>query len=261
MADDGLRRRPRPLLRPQPTCSPGPRSAPSVTATGSRRASGSARLLPAPVDGDENRVKWVLTLSTGAVRATNGSAAQYFTGDWNSISFRPDQSAGATLRADSGRDYYAAMSYYGLVDGRRVWLGWMSNWDYPFSAPTGAWNGQLSIPRGTDPHGRRQRRTPGAARRIPELSALRTSTTTRKDLSVSPESANPLAGVKGIAYEIEAEITLGTATEIGFKLRADDDQHTTVGYDAEANQLFVDRSEAGLSDFTQYFAGRTTAAR
>ncbi|MDX3763139.1 glycoside hydrolase family 32 protein [Streptomyces sp. AK02-04a] len=214
---------------------------------------------PLRVDGDENRVKWVLTLSTGAVRATNGSAAQYFTGDWNGISFRPDQSAGATLRADSGRDYYAAMSYYGLVDGRRVWLGWMSNWDYPFSAPTGAWNGQLSIPREltlTDTaDGVRL-----AQRPIPELSALRTSTTTRKDLSVSPESANPLAGVTGIAYEIEAEITLGTATEIGFKLRADDDQHTTVGYDAEANQLFVDRSEAGLSDFTQYFAGRTTAA-
>ncbi|MGW5666291.1 GH32 C-terminal domain-containing protein [Streptomyces sp. NPDC003758] len=213
---------------------------------------------PLPVDGDENRIKWVLTLSTGAVRATNGSAAQYFTGDWNGTNFTPDQSAGTTLRADSGRDYYAAMSYYGLPDGRRVWLGWMSNWDYPFSAPTGAWNGQLSIPREltlTDTgDGVRL-----AQRPIPELTALRTSTTTRKDLSVGPNSANPLAGVTGIAYEIEAEITLGTATEIGFKLRADDDQHTTVGYEAEANQLFVDRSEAGLSDFTQYFAGRTTA--
>ncbi|WDV56981.1 GH32 C-terminal domain-containing protein [Streptomyces coeruleorubidus] len=54
-------------------------------------------------------------------------------------------------------------------------------------------------------------------------------------------------------------MALGTATEIGFRLRADDDQHTTVGYDAEANELFVDRSASGLSDFTQYFAGRTTA--
>ncbi|WP_258053774.1 GH32 C-terminal domain-containing protein [Streptomyces sp. Ru72] len=213
---------------------------------------------PLPVNGDENRVKWVLTLSTGAVRATNGSAAQYFTGDWNGTSFTPDQSAGTTLRADSGRDYYAAMSYYGLPEGRRVWLGWMSNWDYPFSAPTGTWNGQLSIPREltlTDTaDGVRL-----AQRPIPELTALRTSTTTRKDLSVGPDSANPLAGVTGIAYEIEAEVTLGTATEIGFRLRADEDQHTTVGYDAAANQLFVDRSQAGLSDFTQYFAGRTTA--
>lgn len=213
---------------------------------------------PLPVDGDKGKVKWVLTLSTGAVRATNGSAAQYFTGEWNGTSFTPDQKAGTVLRADSGRDYYAAMSFYGLPDNRRVWLGWMSNWDYPFSAPTGAWNGQLSISREltlTDTaDGVRLVQRP-----VTELSALRTSTTTRKDLSISPGSANALAGVTGIAYEIEAEITLGTATEIGFRLRAGNDQHTTVGYDAEANQLFVDRSASGLSDFTQYFAGRTTA--
>ncbi|WP_233443760.1 GH32 C-terminal domain-containing protein, partial [Streptomyces stelliscabiei] len=73
-----------------------------------------------------------------------------------------------------------------------------------------------------------------AQRPVPELVTLRTSTTTRKDLAVGSTSANPLAGVRGIAYEIEAEITLGTATEIGFRLRTDDDQHTTVGYDAEA---------------------------
>jgi levanbiose-producing levanase len=213
---------------------------------------------PLPVDGDKDKVKWVLTLSTGAVRTTNGSAAQYFTGEWNGTGFTPDQKAGTVLRADSGRDYYAAMSFYGLPDDRRVWLGWMSNWDYPFSAPTGGWNGQLSTPREltlTDtPDGVRL-----AQRPVPELVTLRTSTTTRKDLAVGPDSANPLAGVTGIAYEIEAEITLGTATEIGFQLRTDDDEHTTVGFDAEAQELFVDRSASGLSDFTQYFAGRTTA--
>ncbi|MEU6177494.1 GH32 C-terminal domain-containing protein [Streptomyces coeruleorubidus] len=213
---------------------------------------------PLPVDGDEDKVKWVLTLSTGAVRATNGSAAQYFTGDWNGTSFTPDQTPGTTLRADAGRDYYAAMSFYGLPDDRRVWLGWMSNWDYPFSAPTGAWKGQLSTPREltltSTADGVRL-----AQRPVPELTALRTSTKTLKDVAVGPNSANPLAGATGIAYEIEAEIHLGTATEIGFRVRTADDQHTTVGYDAEANELFVDRSAAGLSDFTQYFAGRTTA--
>ncbi|KUO19928.1 GH32 C-terminal domain-containing protein [Streptomyces dysideae] len=213
---------------------------------------------PLPVDGDKDKVKWVLTLSTGAVRATNGSAAQYFTGEWNGTGFTPDQKAGTALRADSGRDYYAAMSFYGLPDNRRVRLGWMSNWDYPFSAPTGAWNGQLSTPRELT----LTATTDGVRlvqRPAPELTTLRASTTTRKDLSVDPDSANPLAGIAGIAYEIEAEVTLGTATEIGFRLRTDDAHHTTVGYDAEAQQLFVDRSASGLSDFTQYFAGRTAA--
>ncbi|MGI5198308.1 GH32 C-terminal domain-containing protein [Streptomyces sp. CA-288835] len=113
--------------------------------------------------------------------------------------------------------------------------------------------------RGARPAGRRAGGTWAAQRPVRELTALRTSTTARKDLSVGPTSANPLTRVTGIAYEIEAEATLGTATEIGFRLRADDDQHTTVGYDAKAQELFVDCSAAGLSDFTQYFAGRTTA--
>ncbi|WP_328774305.1 glycoside hydrolase family 32 protein [Streptomyces sp. NBC_00286] len=162
------------------------------------------------------------------------------------------------MRADSGRDYYAAMSFYGLPDDRRVWLGWMSNWDYPFSAPTGAWKGQLSSPRELT----LTATTDGVRlvqRPVAELSALRASTTTRKEVTVGPDSANPLIRVTGISYEIEAEVTVGTATEIGFRLRAGDDQHTTVGYDAEAQELFVDRSASGLSDFTQYFAGRTTA--
>ncbi|MGP3917515.1 glycoside hydrolase family 32 protein [Nonomuraea sp. 10N515B] len=215
-------------------------------------------LFPLPVDGDTARVKWILTLSTGAVRATDGSAAQYFTGDWNGTSFTPDQTAGTVLRPDSGRDYYAAMSFYGLPGGRRVWLAWTSNWDYPFSAPTGAWNGQLSIPReltltNTDDGVRLVQRP------VPELTALRATTTTRTDLSVGPDSANPLDGVRAVAYEVEAEITLGTATEVGFRLREKDDQHTTVGFDAQAGRLFVDRTASGLSDFTQYFKGRTTA--
>jgi levanbiose-producing levanase len=215
-------------------------------------------LFPLPVDGDPARVKWVLTLSTGAVRATDGSAAQYFTGDWNGTSFTPDQPEGTVLRPDSGRDYYAAMSFSGLPGGRRVWLAWTSNWDYPFSAPTGAWNGQLSIPReltltDTDDGVRLVQRP------VPELTALRATTTTRAGLPVGPDSADPLDGIRAVAYEIEAEITLGTATEVGLRLREKDDQHTTVGYDVRAGLLFVDRTASGLSDFTQYFKGRTTA--
>ena len=33
---------------------------------------------------------------------------------------------------------YAAVSYSDIPtnDGRRIWLGWMSNWRYPFAMPT-----------------------------------------------------------------------------------------------------------------------------
>ena len=51
-----------------------------------------------------------------------------------------------------------------------------------------------------------------------------------------------------MAYEIEAEISLGTATEIGFRLRTDGDQYTTVGYDAEAQELFATRMKAQTTE-------------
>ncbi|MEU9094850.1 glycoside hydrolase family 32 protein [Streptomyces sp. NPDC048428] len=214
-------------------------------------------LFPLSVDGDPDRVRWVLVLSTGAVRATDGSAAEYFLGDWNGTTFTTTNEAGTPLRAEAGRDYYAAMTFAGLPDGRRVQLGWLSNWDYAFSAPTGAWNGQLGLPRELTLSATGLVQLPAA-----ETEALRTTRTTFRDIAVGPESANPLAAERGRSYEIEAEIALpatGAATECGFRLRTGEDRSTVIGYDAGAGKLFVDRTAAGVADFTEHFAGRTSA--
>ncbi|MGX6745482.1 GH32 C-terminal domain-containing protein [Streptomyces xantholiticus] len=216
---------------------------------------------PMPVDGDPQRTKWVLSMSTGAVRATEGSAAQYFLGDWDGIAFTSDHPAGTVLRTDHGRDFYAAITFDSVPQGRRIWMGWTSNWDYPFSVPTGQWKGQLAIPRElalvTGADGIRLVQRP-----VAELDALRGTTTTRTGVTVAPGSADPLDGIAGTAYEIEAHLVLpaeAAATECGFRLREKGVQHTLVGYDTVRQRLFVDRTAAGRSDFTQYFAGRTEA--
>lgn len=214
-------------------------------------------LFPLPDDGDPARVRWVLALSTGAVRTTDGSAAEYFVGDWDGTTFTTTNTAGTPLRAEAGRDYYAAMTFYGLPGGRRVQIGWLSNWDYAFSAPTGEWNGQLSVPRELTLAGGRLVQHPAA-----ETTALRTGATTVHDITVGPGSPNPLAGVRGRSYEIEAEIALpatGAATDFAFRLRAAGDKGLLVGYDVGASVLYTDRSNAGTADFTEHFAGRTTA--
>ncbi|MBT2443265.1 glycoside hydrolase family 32 protein [Streptomyces sp. ISL-36] len=213
------------------------------------------------VDGDPTRTVRVLTLSTGVVRSTDGSTAQYVTGDWNGTSFTAHQAPGPLRRSDHGRDFYAAVTFDSLPDGRRVWLGWMTNWDYPFSAPTHPWKGQHSIPRELSltagPDGPVLSQRP-----IAELTALRTGTTRRDGLTVGPGSPDPLDGVTGTAYEIEAHLLLpaqGAATVCAFRVREKDGQHTLVGYDTVRERLFVDRSASGRTDFTRYFAGRTEA--
>ncbi|MGW5274975.1 GH32 C-terminal domain-containing protein [Streptomyces sp. NPDC004044] len=214
-------------------------------------------LFPLLVNGEPDQVRWVLTLSTGAVRETDGSATEYFLGDWDGTTFTTTNTAGIPLRAEAGRDYYAGMSFDGLPNGRRVQLGWLSNWDYAFSAPTGSWNGQLSIPRELTLSEKGLVQQPAA-----EVETLRRSSSTLTGVTVRPESANPLAAVRGRSYEIEAEIALpgtGAAAELGFLLRTGGDRQTVVGYDVAAGRLFVDRTAAGVCDFTEHFAGRTSA--
>ncbi|WP_120520305.1 glycoside hydrolase family 32 protein [Arthrobacter celericrescens] len=215
-----------------------------------------------PVEGQPGTSRWVLYWSTGAVRATNGSAAQYVTGTWNGSSFTPDTPATQVLEADHGRDYYAAMSFFGAPDGRRIMIGWMSNWDYAFSPPTGRWNGQLSIPRElklVDIAGSGLRLTQAP---VVEEESLRSSTWQASDVTVTPSSANPLAAASGRSFELEAEVGLpstGGASSFAFGLRKGSGstgaQETSVRFDAGAGTLTLDRGSSGREDFTRYFAG------
>ena len=55
----------------------------------------------------------------------------------------------SALWFDYGPDYYAAVSWSDIPksDGRRLWLGWMSNWQYGEDVPTSPWRSAMSIPR------------------------------------------------------------------------------------------------------------------
>lgn len=215
-----------------------------------------------PVEGQPGVKRWVLWWSTGAVRSTKGSAAQYVTGTWNGTNFTPDTGPEQVLQADAGRDYYAAMSFFGAPDGRRVMLGWMSNWDYAFSPPTGRWNGQLSVPRQVT-----LKDVAGAGLRlaqepVSELAGLRAATWQASDVTVTPASANPLAAASGRSFELEAEVAIpssGGAAAFTFGLRKGTSggagQETQLRYDAAAGTLTLDRGESGREDFTRYFAG------
>ncbi|OBA08281.1 beta-fructosidase [Paenibacillus polymyxa] len=205
----------------------------------------------------KNTYKWVLMISTGASTNTQGSDAEYFIGEVTADGkFKNDLSPGKVLKTDWGKEFYASMSFFNVPGGRRIMLAWMTNWDYPFSFPTAPWKGQLSIPRElslkTTREGIRLIQHP-----IAELTSLRSHLFSLKHASITESSPNILEGLKAGAYEIEAEFefpSVGRASTFGFYVREGGEQRTVVGYKTDVQQMFVNRAESGLTDFSTLFS-------
>ncbi|TYO69852.1 beta-fructosidase [Rossellomorea marisflavi] len=217
---------------------------------------------PLAVDGDEGNQKWVLSISMGANPKTDGSDTEYFIGSFDGKKFVSDHPAGTVLKNEYGKEMYATMSFSDIPkeDGRRISLGWMSNWDYPFAYPTSPWNGQMSIPREWELKTLADGEVRMVQRPIGELKGIRGNKTSFGVISLSPDSKNPLAGTTGIAYEIEADIELledDSGFEIG--LRESGDQETLVGFEGAGQTMYVDRSRSGEVDFSEKFSTRHEA--
>lgn len=95
-------------------------------------------------DGEE---KWVLFVSINPGGPNGGSATQYFIGDFDGSSFQVESSDVKWL--DYGADNYAGVTWSNVpeTDGRRLFIGWMSNWQYATVVPTEVWRSATTLPR------------------------------------------------------------------------------------------------------------------
>ena len=98
-----------------------------------------------PLTNPSGKIKWVLLVSLNPGGIAGGSGTQYFIGDWNGTTFTTDQVQ--TKWIDYGRDNYAGVTFHNAPDDRRVFLGWMSNWDYATKLPSPNWRGSMTAPR------------------------------------------------------------------------------------------------------------------
>ncbi|MGG1247667.1 GH32 C-terminal domain-containing protein [Bacillus spizizenii] len=220
-------------------------------------------LFELPVDGNPNQKKWVMQVSVGNGAVSGGSGMQYFVGDFDGTHFKNENPSNKVLWTDYGKDFYAAVSWSDIPssDGRRLWLGWMSNWQYANDVPTSPWRSAASIPRElklkTLTEGVRVVQIP-----VKELQTIRGTSKSWKNQTISPTSQNVLAGLSGDTYELHAEfqVTPSSAAEFGFKVRTGRNQFTKVGYDRKNKKLLVDRSESGNVTFNPAFnTGKQTA--
>ncbi len=217
-------------------------------------------LFPLAIDGDANRKKWVLLASRLGLdnfedyedgeRGFGVCATYYFVGDFD----------GSTFISESdplplgGPDDYASVSWSNAPGGRRILIGWMNHWGYAELIPTPGYQGALTLPREvalrTLPEGVRLVQNPLRA-----LETLRDAASSSGPLFLQSDEIVPVnGGSEHCEVLCEMEPEAGGAS--GLLVRAGDEEATIIGYDTEAQCLFLDRSQAGDSDFSDHFARR-----
>jgi sucrose-6-phosphate hydrolase SacC (GH32 family) len=162
---------------------------------------------------------------------------------------------------DYGSDFYAAVTWNGIPDGKRIGLGWMSNWNYAGNTPTTPWRSAQTFAREFT-----LRTIGGQARLVQQpvdnFSQLRNNVLySAKDQSVAAGvQALNIATTPGQALDILAQFQPGGATGFGLKVRTGGNgEETVIGYDAVAGEVYIDRSKSGDASFNTGFATRHTA--
>jgi fructan beta-fructosidase len=218
-------------------------------------------LFELPVDGNPQDSRWVLIVNLNPGGIAGGSAGQYFLGGFDGVEFRSGSTVTDGLQEDGcrmheygwldwGRDYYAAVSFSNVPGGRRIMIGWMNNWDYAGSTPTGGWRSAMSLPREV------------SLARLEGQVVLRQEAI---DPFAGPGSRRVRCGLQPLASgvlelpapatvaRIDAEFEPGGATSVGLMLRAGGAERTLLAYDVAEGVLRLDRRESGHVAFHEAF--------
>jgi fructan beta-fructosidase len=211
----------------------------------------------------EEKEKWVLVVSVGRGGPNGGSGTRYFVGDFDGHRFTALSGADKVLWLDWGKDNYAGVTWSDVPaeDGRRIFLGWMSNWEYANLVPTEKWRSAMTLPRELKLISRRNGYLL-ASSPVEELVALRGDPIHLDPVPIS--DSLHLKGLEGIPpsqYEISLELELpvdsGSASpaEMGLVFGNDVGQSLKISLHPDEERLEIDRSTSGKNRFSEEFGG------
>jgi len=215
-------------------------------------------------EGDATVTKWVLMASSVSQdnfsdkRIFSTCEERYFIGTFDGHTFTAQHGMDNRLSSAFG-DSYATVTWSDVPesDGRRVAIGWMSHWGYANKIPTAPWQGALSLPRVL-----RLENTADGVRMVQqppeELATLRASPQRATHLDLNG-ATNPLSAFTGDTAELVVEFDVGSAREVGIRVREGASHATVVGYRPAEQTLFIDRSQSGTTGFHEAFALPLTA--
>src|SRR5690606_7276245 len=144
--------------------------------------------------------------------------------------FMNDNEADHIQWLDFGRDNYAGVTWSDIPaqDGRRIMIGWMSNWKYANDTPTGAWRGAMTLPR-TLSLTRYEEQLVLTQLPVQEVEKLRKSTMSWDQVEVTPQSSFT-SKTESALLEIEADIDVSSGAEVTISLQATGTSEIIVGY-------------------------------
>jgi fructan beta-fructosidase len=213
------------------------------------------------VEGDTTS-KWVMFVSINTGGPNGGSATQYFIGNFDGHKFVPENVK--EYWVDWGRDNYAGVTWSNIPesDGRRLFLGWMSNWDYAMVVPTKAWRSAMTIPRELslkceDGH---YFLTSKPVREIGDLRIPSDTVTVMKQILNGEKEIST-----GRVALMQSELFFGfdmsdsRVDSMGIILENNLNERFIIGYAADLKQFYIDRRSAGNSGFSKDFAGISRA--
>ena len=210
-------------------------------------------LFPLKLNG---KTYWILVVNLNPGGPNGGSATQYFVGSFDGHQFKPIDAQ--TRWLDYGPDEYAGITWSN-TGSRKIFLGWMSNWEYANQVPTEKWRNAMTIPRDL----RLKQSKQGiviASAPVPELANINANTLVSKNVVVN-KTLNLNAKVGKLKSQYVLKLTIAQLKGYTIKLSNKKGEEVLIGYDDIKDQYFIDRTKSGRVDFQKDFSGRFTAPR
>lgn len=209
----------------------------------------------------EGEKKWILFVSINPGGPNGGSATQYFVGEFDGSIFTTEQTE---KWIDYGRDNYAGVTWSDIPkeDGRRLFIGWMSNWDYAQVVPTEKWRSAMTIPRELV-----LEKVDGeyvvASVPVIEMEKIRnekveiTSGVVSGKMQLDVKNINPMCLEMNVGFQLTNDSQFGSPEEFGIVLSNKKGEKFRIGYSPSETQFFTDRSNAGINSFSDKFASKS----
>ncbi len=210
------------------------------------------------METDDGQSRWVLLVSINPGGPNGGSATQYFIGDFDGTSFTNEYDAEKTLWLDYGTDNYAGVTWSDIPeeDGRRLFIGWMSNWNYARETPTVKWRSAMTVTRELELVENRDGEFRVTSWPILEYKDLVEEETSIPDTTFC---GSLMIAEREALIDFTLNLDLAETDKVKLSLYNDLGDSLHVLYDQTAAELAIDRRASGIVDFEDGFAAVHTA--